>query len=86
MLILEVWFQKCFFHEMKDFTRTFNFGLQYIALTFRIRVLKFEVHIMPVMKCNSERTPENILTSTTVLPLDVPFQVVIASVRAKKSR
>lgn len=41
---------------------------------------------MPVMKCNSERTPENILTSTTVLPLDVPFQVVIASVRAKKSR
>lgn len=41
---------------------------------------------MPVMKRNSERTPKNILTSTTVLPLDVPFQVVIASVRAKKSR
>lgn len=40
---------------------------------------------MPVMECNSERTPENILT-TTVLPLDAPFQVVIASVRAKKSR
>lgn len=28
----------------------------------------------------------NSLTSMPVLPLDVPFQVVIASVRAKKSR
>lgn len=41
LLILEVWFQKSFFHEMKDCTKTFNFGLQYIALTFRIHVLKF---------------------------------------------
>lgn len=28
----------------------------------------------------------NSLTSMPILPLDVPFQVVIASVRAKKSR
>lgn len=73
---------------MIDFTNTCNFGLQYIYCTYfqNLCVSNFKVHIMPVMKCNSERTPENILTSTTVLPLDAPFQVVIASVRAKKSR
>lgn len=72
---------------MIDFTNTCNFGPQYVLLRLLPEfVFQILVHIMPVMKCNSERTPENILTSTTVLPLDVPFQVVIASVRAKKSR